>query len=40
MKSDFVNLVCELDNILDNKRKRYISICVRLGKIKYEWDIN
>ena len=39
MKSDFVNVVCELDNIL-NKRKRYISICVRLGKIKYEWDIN
>lgn len=37
MKSDFVNVVCELDNILDNKRKRYI--CVRLGKIKYEWDI-
>ena len=23
MKSDFVNVVCELDNILDNKRKRY-----------------
>ena len=40
MKSDFVNAACELDNILDNKRKRYISICVRLGKIKYERNIN
>lgn len=36
MKSDFVNVACELDNILDNKRKKYTSICVRLGKIKYE----
>lgn len=40
MKRDFVNIACELDNILDNKRKRYTSICVRFGKIKYERDIN
>lgn len=28
MKSDFVNVACELDSILNNKRKKYTSICV------------
>lgn len=40
MKIDFINVACKLDNILDNKRKRYTSICVRFGKIVYEQNID
>lgn len=34
MKSKFINVANKLDKILNNKRKSYTSICIRLGKIK------
>lgn len=34
MKSNFKNIANDLDEILDKKRKKYTTICIRFGKIK------
>lgn len=33
MDNSFNNVANEVDNILNNKRKKYTSICIRLGKV-------
>lgn len=34
MKSDFINVANEMDQLLNIKRKKLTSICIRLGKVK------
>lgn len=34
MKANFNNARCELDRILNKKRSKFTSVCIRLGKIK------
>ena len=34
MKSNFKNIANDLDKILNKKRKKYTTICIRFGKIK------
>lgn len=36
MKSNFKNVANELDKILNKKRTKLTSICIRMGKIKYQ----
>lgn len=40
MKNDFIKSADDLDKILNTKRKKYTSICVRFGKKIYEKEIN
>ena len=34
MKSDFINVANEMDQLLNIKRDKLTSICIRLGKVK------
>ena len=34
MKTSFINVADEVDKILNKKRKKYTSICLRIGKVK------
>ena len=38
MNTKFENVANEVDNILNKKREKFTSICLRLGKIKKNWQ--
>ena len=40
MKCDFLSVADEMDKLLNNKRKHFESICIRMGKVKKERYVN